>query len=263
MKIVYAINGKDIDRRLNKSIASVKDHIPRSEVFVLTTDPNFHEVKRRLSDKTVTILSTSPQMDAVGFHNKGWNRHWPFEVMCKMFMPILPEFKGAGKVVVLDSDVLAVSDQAEGIFFEDTGGLEVSGCCGDTYGTTFDIVDRAKSCIDDPNDFNLMVDNVWGEHRLSNHTWFNGGVALWDADLIQSNIDLFIKRLLIFWKGELRGKFYTVEEDFTNLCMRSNSILPEKYNHRPYYNPYAPDAAFVHYQALADRRLCPFLLDNN
>lgn len=227
--VVFATDAKPDDlNRMGYSMRALDRFMAAPhDTFVLTESKSV----RFDGGGGVAIADPTPVLTGVGIRPSGWGRtHWPFAVMYRLAIPLMPEFSGYDRAVYLDTDTLAFSG-VDGFMAFDMKGHEVVGA-PEIIGNRYDDRGADASSVLPPEGVGAMRSWLWGATPLSYKSYMNAGVLLLDLSKIRENgIDWYVRRLTWAWPRLRVGEgFRCRDQDFVNFMMDSATLLSSRYN---------------------------------
>ena len=223
--VVYATDGNPADiENLRMSAFSMRKAMGGDVDMYLVTESGINP-----GIEGMCVVNPKEALDSVGFFPDKWNRPWPYAVLYRLAIPLMPEFSEFDRVLYIDTDTLVFNDDIKSMFSIDDEGFEIAGV-KDINGKWGRIARMLDTEIDRKTR-NDVMGRVWAGRSVRNATYVNGGVLMMFLDNIRDNgLDWYRRRLESFWEAEKKGMVKYLDQDFVNSMMKTGCPFDQKFN---------------------------------
>lgn len=263
--IVYSTDGNSLDLcHLTWSLRSLyrysavpfdtvilSDHavqIPDSVVELSRDHGKFIQL-----DGAVSVLADH------GITRSVWRRRWPFEVLYRLAVPLLPDVACYDDAIYLDTDVLVLSPRVDQFIEADIGSHEFGGIPD----AMLDASPRVSRLLDGEVSPEIRTELERRIGKIASRSYINAGVLKLNLATIRADRDWYSRRLVSLSAALDSGKLAFNDQDFINAETDVDSGFSRLFNFFIPGGGESPHCVIHHYCGHSYRRMAARAVKEN
>lgn len=223
---------------LNILVRSVHRYIEHPcDIKIVTAESSKLEEHDAL-ELGVDIIDFSSALKDYGFEKSQWSssNYYSISTMGPMMAPLLPEFSGYDRMVLMDSDLFVSSKDFAQSFSIPLRDFEVLGLSYHPNPRNARPLLYAAERI--PLTIRQGMERLWSRNPLYSRNRAHGATSIWNLKRIRADLDWYTQRVQWYFSLAKDGKFTWVFEDFINLFMDISPTLPSTWIDEPSWSGY-------------------------